>query len=291
MFNFDNMDDKKKAAFIIKNHGRLEERRRPYEALWNVETKIFQPRRYDLLRTDQPGQQYGARIYDGHPQNAANIFTEGIIGYMMSSATPWLDFASSKTNLMDLDEVKKYFQGGSEQILSSFNRSNFYDVSPQFTKDGAITGSPVMLPEEDLVDGSVVYQTFHPGDTYVEDDGRGGIAVLHITRTLTAHAMLEMFDKDRLPADLVLNIESENPDYFREYKCIYAMYKNTRRDEESLRPTDNKYKTFWVLREKRNSEQLLQESGTNWVPVDWRPGREPGVVTVLRLQQTHSQKL
>lgn len=276
MFDFDDMSDTQKAKFILKNHGRLESRRKSYEALWDVQTKIFQPRRYDLLRTDQPGLQYGARVFDGHPQNAANKFTEGLIGYMVSNATPWLSFATAKTELMDLDEVKDYFQNAAEQILSSFSRSNFYDVNPQATKDGAVTGSPVMVPEEQLVDGTVLYKVFHPGAVYIEDDGFDRIGVLHVTRTLTAMTMHQLFDEDMLPDKVKRDMNGTTGDPFTEYRCIYAMYRNLKPRSESMRASDKIYKTFWVLRDKpADGKQLLMEGGTEYGPVDWRPGKEP----------------
>ena len=279
MFDFDNMSDEQIAKFILKQHGRLENRRHSYEPLWDVETKIFQPRRHDLLRTDQKGLQYGARIFDGHPQNAANKFTEGIIGYMVSNATPWLSFSTSRTEFMQLDEVKNYFQDGSEQILSSFSRSNFYDVNPQATKDGAVTGSPVLVPSEELVEGAVHYDAYHPGDIYIEDDGRDRIGVLHITRTLTAMTMVKLFDEDKLPQKVLNDVNNETGDPFTEYKCIYAMYQNIRPNPDSNRAEDKAYRTFWVLRDKPAegfTKQILSMGGERYGPVDWRPGKEPG---------------
>lgn len=280
MFDFTKFKtEQDKADFHIKLFNQLKGKRQNFEGLWDVEQKIFHPRRYDMLRQSPPGQQYGSKIYDSHPAVAASKFTLGLLGYMMSRAVPWLGFTATKQQLMTDDDVKEYCQGCAEQVLSSFNRTNFYGSSVWFGKDSSVIGTAVSLPEEDLLEGQIHYNTIHPGEVYIFNDQYGNLGGLHRPFKMTAINILAKFGKDKLPSEIVDNATGKsNGNPFAEYDILLAYYKNINPRANSIRSEDKTWKVFYILRVKDPKKpQILQETGTDYGPICYRPGREPGL--------------
>ncbi len=274
MFDFTNMTDKQKVGFVMANHSTMESKRRNFEPLWGLETMLFRPRRYDLLRTERPGQQYGQRIYDGHPANNLIKHTNGLIGNMFNRSVPWLSFAVAQQSLMKNDDIKTYLQAAEEQILFSFSRSTFYDESPAAIKDGDCIGTGVMMPKDDLVNGRVAYQTIHPGESYLENDEFGNGAVYHRKFPMSAINAFEMFG-DKLPKNTIEKVNGDKPQPFSENQYIYALYKNKNFRPNSVRSEDKLFKVFYIALDKDPEKtQLLKEDGQDFFAVTWRPGRE-----------------
>lgn len=283
MFDFKNMSPEKIVKFLTANYERMKSDRKMIEPLREQIIRVFRPRRYNLLGTERKGQQYGARVYDGHPMIAANKFSQGLLGYMMSRSAPWLQFESAKANLMDLDEVTKYYQESAEQILSSFNNTNFYDEAPEYTKDGVTIGTAFMLPEENLVLGQMNYQTADTNRCYVQDDQYGKPAVFNRELEMTAFSAVDKFGKEMLPKDLVDLVEGttvDKLDPMRKYKFLHCVYKNKNYSQGSFRADQAKYKVYYVLlntEKGKNKSTLVMDSGQDYFVIPWRMGKESGM--------------
>lgn len=272
--------DEQIAKVIIANFEQMKTIRQPGEALRTLCSKLFLPRRWDMLRTAQKGQQFGAKIYDQHPANSSNKFVLGFLGYMISRAVPWLAFGTSNREAQKDDNVKQYLQEVAEQVLWSIGRSNFYGTSVWLAKDATVIGSGTAMPEENLAEGKICYQNVHPGEAYLADDRWGKIGIFIRPMNLDAMTLLEQFEESKLPADVLRNAKAEgatgNP--FVTYPVLYAYYKNVKPVAGSLNPEDYKYKTFYILLKSKdvNSNVILQKSGTNTAIPNWRPNKEQG---------------
>jgi hypothetical protein len=274
MFDFTGKSDKEKVDYLTRNQSHMENRRRSYEALWELENMLFRPRRFDLLRSHLPGKQYGHQLYDGEPANVLRKHTNGLVGNMFNRAVPWLTFSVAKQANMKNDNIKKYLQACEEQILFSFGRSTFYDEAPEAIGDGDCVGTSAMVPKDDLVNGRVAYQTIHPGESYVENDEFGNPAVYHRKFKMTA---INAFEKwgDKLPTNTLKKVTGDNRDPFSENSYLYCVYKNKKFNAFSFRSTEKLYLTFFVAMDKDPvKSQLLEESGQDFFPVTYRPGRE-----------------
>jgi len=284
VIDFSDKTDKQIIDIILKNHTRLVDDRKDYEGLWDVETRIFLPRRLDMLResirTHQKGQQYGTRVYDGHPANAANKFALGSLAHMMSRTMPWIQFVTSNIRLMKDDNVKKYVQAAAEQVLFGLNESDLYGQSVWFAKDSAVIGTGVNIPEEDIHGGRMHYETVHPRDSYIKRDRFGNLITYHRPVKMTAIDAFSEFDEDKLPAGLIRDAKAEgqgNP--FKEYDFLYAVYKNASPKPNSLRSEDKPFKVFYVLQSGQRggrTKKLVFKGGTRFEPNIWAYGAEPG---------------
>lgn len=277
MLDFTQYDDEKLANVLIKHFGYLQDKRNIFNDLRSICTKIFMPRRYDLLRNQQAGQRYGQSNYDPHPANSANKHVLGVIGHTISKSMPWLQLMASKQNLMNDDSVKKYLQESTEQLLYSFSRSTFYGGNFWCKKDEVVIGTGCLWPEEDTVKGRIVYLPIHPGETYLEDDQYGNPAVLCRPYKYTAIKLLERFGKDKLPPKVLKDAEGKdtNSNPFAEYNCLLSVYKNIKPKSDSLLPEDKAYKVFYTLLDGgQDTKKLLEKSGMENFPLIRRYGKE-----------------
>lgn len=279
MIDFTGKTDVQIVKLLHSHFNYLQNERKPFEPLWQLLTKLFLPRRYDILRNQQSGQKYGATIYDDHPANAANKHTLGVLGHTISKSMTWLQFIASKQTLMADDSVKKYVQEATEQVLWSFSQSNFYGANFWGKKDETVIGTGCLWPQEDLVNGRIVYTPIHPGEIYFADDQYGNAAVFVRPFKLTAIVLLEKFGKDKLPEDIVKNATgadtASNP--FKMYDCLLSVYKNVKPNPDSLAVQDKAYRIFYTLLSgKEDSKKLLMSSGIDYFPIDRRYGKESG---------------
>lgn len=284
MIDFTGKTDKKIAEIILKNQDRFANSRKDYEPLWDIETKIFLPRRLDMLResirTHQKGRQYGTQIYDGHPANAANKYALGSLAHMMSRTMPWIQFVTSNIRLMKDDNVKKYVQGSAEQVLFGLNESDLYGQSVWFSKDATVIGTGVNIPQENRLKGRMHYETVHPRDSFIKHDRFGNLVAYHRPVKMTAIDAFDEFDEDKLPKALIKDAKAEgqgNP--FKEYDFLYAVYKNPNPRPNSLRSEDKAFKVFYILQsgERGGKKSILVfKGGTQFEPNIWTYGAEPG---------------
>ena len=278
MIDFTDKTDKQITDIILKDNDWLINDRKCFEGLWTIETQIFQPRRYDLLREGRDkGRQYGTRVYDGHPANAANKHALGMLAHMMSRTMPWIQFMTNNVRLMKDDNVKKYVQGAAEQVLFGLNESDIYGQSVWFVKDSTVIGTGVNIPEHNRKAGKMHYETVHPRDSYIKYDRFGNLMTYHRPVKMSAIEAFEEFDEDKLSAALIKDAKGTgqgNP--FRDYDFLYAIYRNARPDPGSLRAEDKEFKVFYILRTGPKSNKLVFKGGTRMAPNTWTYGREPG---------------
>ncbi|KKL61022.1 hypothetical protein LCGC14_2199500, partial [marine sediment metagenome] len=225
--------------------------------------------------------QYGTRVYDGHPANAANKFALGMLAHMMSRNVPWVQFITSDVRLMKDDNVKKYLQGAADQIHAGLNESDLYGQSVWFAKDATVIGTGVNIPEENEIEGKMHYETIHPKNAFLQYDRWGNLIVVHRPIQITALDSMIQFDKSKLPAKLLRDAKGEgqgNP--FAKYEYLMGMYKNPKPDPNSERSEEKSWKVFFVLLKGQGQgkkNRLVQHSGTDLAPNAWTYGREPGI--------------
>lgn len=286
MIDFTGKTDGQIATMVCAHRGAGVKDRSDYEPFWSVLQKLFLPRRYDLLRrtlhdSTNKGQQFGARVYDGHLANAANKHVLGLFGNMIGKNLHWVQFGPGDERLLEDDGVKKYMQGATEQVLSGLGKSNFYGASIWAGKDATVIGNSVQIPEENLVKGVMSYRNAHPGTVFIFNDQYGNPGALIRDIEMSAINMLEKFDSDKLPLEVVNQAKSlGNRSPFTMHKLIYARYRNVNPQAGSVRADQREYKEFYIMPKQSNSAgdeaRMLRHAGVDRMATIWRPGREEG---------------
>uniref|UniRef100_A0A6M3JQ56 Putative head tail connector protein n=1 Tax=viral metagenome TaxID=1070528 RepID=A0A6M3JQ56_9ZZZZ len=278
MFEWKDKTDEWVANYISDNQSRMYDRRQVYHALWELLTKLFRPRRYDMLGVRRKGQKYGANIFDPHPANALGKYTGGKLGYMVSRTIPWIQIVSAKAEHMRIDRVKGYCQGAAEQILYAARRSTMYSSLHPHSLDADTLGTSCVVPMFDIVKDRVHFDVVHPKDSYIMVDKYGDPIVYHRDLKLTRLTAVDMFGKDAVPTDWFR--EGELKEILKEEEFIWAVYPNNDRGDSSL-PIDLPYAVFCILKGQkrgrgRQKGSLIYRSGNAIFPIIYRSGRESG---------------
>jgi hypothetical protein len=271
-YAFKGKSDEQITKFLLGNHGQLESRRKQFEPLWELENKIFRPRRADFLGgPESDGKQYGAKIYDGYPQNVMLKFCVGFLSYLISRRTPFLQFVVEDNSLMDNDDVKKYLQACTEQITFGINKSSAFTALKQFMPDYATTGTAVIISEKDYKRDRISFVTRHPKRNYIADDRFGKPEVYHSPISITASMAIEMFGEDELPQEIIKASE-RNP--FQKYDFIYCVYPNDGYVEGALDKNRQRYKEFYLYQGGSKESKIVYSGGRKSFPIIGRMGKD-----------------
>lgn len=282
MLNWREKTDKEIAKFCKSDFAAAKKRRGPYEPLYDMATKLFLPRRYDISQKRRKGEQYGVGVYDQYPAQALNKFAFGTTGNMVERDADdpwWLGFVAERQDMMQVDSIKQYMQDAEEQVRYGFNQATFYQEFPFILKDAACTYG-CMTAEEDRRSGSMVFLTRNPKNHWIGIDRFGRIIADYFLLDYTAYDLLKDFGKDKLPADIVKQAEArENLDPFTEHEVLHCVYDNDSRRPGSLNHTDKPYVGFYILMDAAKGTQqdwLLAKEGVDWRPINLRIGATLG---------------
>ena len=278
------MDKDTKAKSIQKRMKQLEDGRSDYEELQKEVIKFVLPQRYNFDRTQQKGKKYGTSVYDGTPISALNLFADGLFGNLMNPAMRWFrlklrkDFWRNKkiTPTEKLD-IQEWLDECESILYSAFSRSNIYEETPEFLRDGGSIGTASMYSEEDLERDRVVFCTRHPGECYLAESNFGQVDTLYRKFNWPLRKIVQRFGKDNLPETIQSLIEP-NPD--SEYEVIHAVYPRGEIqvyfDDRGIRSPKKSNKGFpiesvYMLTGVDPSPVIISESGYKLFPyLVWR---------------------
>lgn len=148
----------------------------------------------EIVDTDEKGNLVGQCIYSGGGPWYSRLMATGFQGSLVSKNIDWIRYQMEQFELKGIDELDIWLQEVKEFMTADYQRSNFYDVQPQFTHDGVTTGSPVMFGEEDILGERTMWMPQHYKnirlfyDKFNQDDG-----AIVVDKTWTAKKIFDTF--------------------------------------------------------------------------------------------------
>ena len=115
----------------------------------------------ELIEVSDKGELLGQNIYNGAGPWYSRMMATGFQGSLVSKNIAWIRYQMSQYGLKGVDELDIWLQDIKDYMTDVYNRSNFYDVQPQFTHDGITTGSPLMFAEENILTGKTMWMPQH----------------------------------------------------------------------------------------------------------------------------------
>lgn len=189
----------------------------------------------EVLETDDKGNLVGQEMYNGSGSWYSRMMATGFQGSLVSKNIPWFRYQMEQFELKGIDELDKWVQDVKEYMADVYQRSNFYDVQPQFTHDGLTTGSPVIFGEEDILEQRTMWMPQHFKNVrvyynkYNQEEG-----VIVEDKTWTAKQLFDTFVKNddeqgtrrraklNISVNTSLNMGSLN-DVFTVYKAVFKI--------------------------------------------------------------------
>jgi hypothetical protein len=179
---------------------------------------------------DKEGMQLGDTIIEGTPPWCALVWSRGFQANMVGRKIQWARrrveenpdpevrrFVTFKGN----DDVNKYQQALDETMSAVYRKSNFYDIINDYILDGGTVGSPVVIPEHDVLERRINCVTPHYSQCWWDRDYFGRDNALHVIHEMSALQALNFFGKS-LPAKVQKSLD-EGHQYVR-YTFLQAIY-------------------------------------------------------------------
>jgi len=151
----------------------------------------------ELLETDDKGNLLGQDIYNGSGPWYSRMMATGFQGSLVSKNISWIRYQMEQFELQGIDILDSWVQDIKEYMSDVYNRSNFYDVQPQFTHDGLTTGSPLMFAEEEILSQRTMWLPQHYKTLRLYHDKFNQIeGVVVKDKTWTAKQIFDTFVKE-----------------------------------------------------------------------------------------------
>jgi len=205
------MDYSKKTLYqrVISRHADMVQHRKLWEPQCDDIVEYCRP---DLILGDSldtsEGSFQGESIVEGSAFFSELTWQRGFMGLQVGSKINWIKYI---LRVLDTNAAK-YFKGNDrvnlftqelrEYMLEVYRKSNYYSAMPDFVLDGGTVGSPVMLIEEDLINGVSVCKVPHYTQRYLKKDWFGNDTSLHLVHEITLLEAVELFGKKNLPETL-----------------------------------------------------------------------------------------
>ena len=176
----------------------LKEIRQPREAIWqDIIEYVLPGLEYFLIQDlDKPGGRIGKNRYDGTGVSALQLFADGLFGYLISPAIAWLRFILSR-DLMKVDEIRKWLQDVEHHYYDVFSQTNFYDNMSTYFEYAPAIGYACMYMEEDVNQGKIVFNVYHPSGTYLAENKYGYVDTVYREEKITAEMAVKKFGKEK----------------------------------------------------------------------------------------------
>lgn len=290
------------AQELLKRQSILAGIREDYEALWKDVIEFTNLRRYNLDGTQRKGLKVGTSIYDSTATDALRDLADGLFGYLISPAMQWFVLRVEDERLMTVMEVRRWLEEASWQMYSALQRSNFYEIMPEYFQDGGSIGTSTLYSEEDLEEGRIVCTICHPGEIWVAENKYGMVDTTFRKVVMTARQAVQRFGKSGNLSDKLLLDSKDQGKFDNEYTFYHCVY--PRKDVELTQTNgswsprvggDNKPFVSYYVQE--DGKKIASSSGYYSLPYQvwrWRKnsneiyGRSPAsdaIVDILTANQ------
>jgi hypothetical protein len=199
----------------------LKDRRSLFDDLQEDVAKYTIPMRQDWHEDAQQGQKHGQHMWDGTPQGAVNIFTNGMYGNVVSPALPWFMILTGDTMLDDIPSVKEWTQETTKAISRALYRSNFYREMLPFIADWGTIGTATLYSELDEASQRIAFNCIHPKQVYIATDRFGFVDTVFREYKISLRNAVAQFGEDGI-SEMHQRMYKETP--FREIKILHAAY-------------------------------------------------------------------
>lgn len=242
----------------------LSEERLPWEPMIdNLIMYVSHGRRSIQGKDLWPGQPTGLEVFADTAMVSANMLVNGMVGYLCSRNQPWFEFELPgklnfpRTSKMrawtgkradSYPEVKKWLQDSADVAYSAFNRSNFYDVSTEFIRDGITTGTGHMIIEEDVAQARTVCTVPHFRECYIAENEFGMVDTNYRVYKMTLRQLVQKFGMEMMvKADVTFRQDYEQ-NMYAEREVLHAVYPRADFNPARIDGKGKKWASEWVYR-------------------------------------------
>lgn len=255
----------------------LQSIRYDYEPMWDDIIDFVVHYRRSVTGSEGKGKKTGEMVYDGTALSALNLLSDGLHGYLVSPSIRWFSLGLPNTinfprySLLrkwngaradEIPEIKRWLEASEEVIYAAFMRSNFYEITPSFFRDGASIGTAGLYRETDIANGRTVYQNPHIRECYIARNKDNQVDTMYRKYPVTHKQLRDKFGEDvMMQCDPLFKNKYERTPY-EEVKVIHAVEPRSDYGDTAHRK-DKKFASYWLM---DGNNKLIDESGYDVFP-------------------------
>ena len=276
-------DQRTLAEEISKRQRRLEEKRRPFDDLYDDVDDYVIGRRanYDLGNKsgDKIGSKVGSKIYDLTAMMALQDFVDGYQGNSAAPTIKWWspNFRESTPGgkmLKGMRETRIWLDDVQSAIDTEINNSNFYSQLSEGTWDRATYGySTIYGPEWSARRNRLIYYLRSPREVFFSLNAEGDPDLWHRKFLISGRQIMDLWPDAPLTPQ---NLKKLRNDPYKEFTCIHAIFPRDERDITKITAENKEYASVYMLDSEKT---ILEESGMDRDEVPtcarWRVTTEP----------------
>lgn len=257
--------DEQKAKDCEKYLEVLSQQRLYWEPLLdNIIAFVNPGRRFIQDRQLMDGQQTGQEIYDDAAPLARNKLVDGMTGNIFPRDQEWFGLeipdkinyprssgmrAWNGQRVDSYPQVQKWLQDCKEVMYSAFNRSNFYDKSPEFISDGATLGTAYFQIEEDIKNSRTVFTVPHFRECFIAENEFGVVDTNYRVFKMTLKQLVEKFGMEQMEkADRNFKRDYEQ-NFYQERDVLHAIYPRADYQPGRIDARGKEWESDWVYRQ------------------------------------------
>ena len=237
---------------LTKRLSRLEEDRRPYNAVWDEVTEFVLPSRgtYAYKNMASDPERKSRRRFDPTPVYACRDLTSKIISNLTGTADRWFDYRVEDPQVDGLDPVRRSLQKVSDRAYSLINDGSFRMAHVEATTNWVAYGTGcILVTEEPAKEGEgpeLDFQSIHPLEIFIAENKVGEIDTVYRKYKLTYRQAEQVWGYDNLPEEWLEKL-AEKPDDLVE--LVHCVMPNKDYKEGKLTSNYFKFKSFHFSQE------------------------------------------
>lgn len=230
---------------IVKEKDECRSNRTNFETYWQTLHDYFDNVGLDVNTTNYPGTELSInRLYDTYTLEAADILAAGLHNYLTPAATRWFGLRTQDPLKMEKKRVLHYLKDIESEVIHTLNRSNFYDVMPEFYKKSGVYGTSILFEEAD--DHSHVrFYSLDIKNVFIVEDHTGRVVEYYIEFEYTATQAVSRFGIENVHEE-VRKAHIENRDSEKKFKYTLYIGPNWNRDSMSLTSENKEWIAQWI---------------------------------------------
>jgi len=266
---------------IQDEQDRMEQARRDYEPLKQLNTALAYPARsdqmdyhnaYDDTATEGQPNTKSRRIYDSTAIRSLDIWGNGILGYYMPANDSWFRQRMAKKKMNESKQIRQWLQDTDEHLRYTLARCNYYDQKGVALRDAACIGDAYTYIDNDAETGKLICMVPHPREMWHRLDWWGRPTGIHHKFSKTLREIEGEFGRDSL-SEVQQTALEKSPN--QKAVIIHAIYKNTDYTAGKVGVRNMKWQHYYL---NVAAKKIILQTGTATLnPIPWslnRPSHE-----------------
>ena len=200
--------------------------------------------------------------FTSKPLEYNRTLVAGIQGYAISPSLVWFKLGMENSKLLNEYGVKDWLEQCESELLSMFNRSNFYREINPAVKDSTCIGHGVIFIDEDIENARLRFIHFPANQIYLDVNSYGEVDTCFRWYADTLRNIVEFFGLENVSETMQedYKLESHWNDKHEILMCVYP------RKEYNSKYKDSKNMPYACVYMDLKETHILLESGYNEFP-------------------------